>query len=722
MSAWLREISTPFAEIRSFGGRMALFVSLVALALFVAGCGPGPDNEPAEIPAPQTDFEEATVTVGSGQLSVEVLRSAADRRTAASRTAFGTAEANPKGLLYLFPEGEVPKLALERVPVRTQVAYLAEDGTVIELEDLPASPQDVENPGRPTAGPNRIAPGETRFILQGPANIFTEVSLSIGQSVGLPQTVRAARDGEPVQGERAVYDLFYRPEGARGQQAFKTKRFSLEIVATATDRNEWLTAEAIDGLGESEGLLVYFPEAREIHLSVRDIAVERPFFLLPFTGDPSSASPAGAVEIRPYERRAANEPGPNERWMQQTALRNWEYRSADEYRGFVLLPGVAVDALGMARVRTPTRIYDFRPVDTQDTPFAQMNAPALPTAERLPEVVTARIENREGTVVAPRLKVLSDHQARLLGLQGSAPLRMPTGGQDGTGDNGSSDENDSDGFDPAARPNRPTAHEGYLLRFPHTARRPLFTGSLPTAGGDAPYDVAMLNAAGEIREIVRIANDRQFYPANESIPNRAYHSLWIMPRGWFEANGMVVPASENRSARLIDNPLQIPAGLRIFSPEPARYPILVGGQRLEVEVEIANAEMERNRGLMWRRELESNNGMLFLFRNSSSNGFYMLNCFIDLSVAYIRADGQIVTLVDMFHPVLPPWEETVDRDVTRPDSSSEINRESNDNYQPNERYRYVLEMPYGWYRQHGIDEGERIEISGVIGNFLTLAE
>jgi uncharacterized membrane protein (UPF0127 family) len=66
-----------------------------------------------------------------------------------------------------------------------------------------------------------------------------------------------------------------------------------------------------------------------------------------------------------------------------------------------------------------------------------------------------------------------------------------------------------------------------------------------------------------------------------------------------------------------------------------------------VTAEIADTPDERRRGLMFREELEENHGMLFVFPESEPRSFWMRNTEISLSIAYIDADGTIVSIHDM---------------------------------------------------------------------------
>jgi uncharacterized membrane protein (UPF0127 family) len=71
------------------------------------------------------------------------------------------------------------------------------------------------------------------------------------------------------------------------------------------------------------------------------------------------------------------------------------------------------------------------------------------------------------------------------------------------------------------------------------------------------------------------------------------------------------------------------------------------GERVEVEVEIADTRTEQARGLMEQTELAENAGMLFILKSEQSPGFFMENTLIPLSITFIDSEGRIVDIQDM---------------------------------------------------------------------------
>lgn len=113
-----------------------------------------------------------------------------------------------------------------------------------------------------------------------------------------------------------------------------------------------------------------------------------------------------------------------------------------------------------------------------------------------------------------------------------------------------------------------------------------------------------------------------------------------------------------------------------------RRRIVVGG--VPVTAYIADTYDRRRLGLMHVRELPTDHGMLFIYPDARELGFWMKNTFIPLSIAYIAADGRIDSILDM------------EPHVERSHPSRGV-------------VRFALEMPRGWFREHRIDVGARVD-------------
>jgi uncharacterized membrane protein (UPF0127 family) len=67
-------------------------------------------------------------------------------------------------------------------------------------------------------------------------------------------------------------------------------------------------------------------------------------------------------------------------------------------------------------------------------------------------------------------------------------------------------------------------------------------------------------------------------------------------------------------------------------------------------VELATNDAERERGLMYRRELPEGHGMLFDFGQAMPVSFWMHNTYIPLDMIFIRGDGHILRIAENAEP------------------------------------------------------------------------
>ena len=105
-------------------------------------------------------------------------------------------------------------------------------------------------------------------------------------------------------------------------------------------------------------------------------------------------------------------------------------------------------------------------------------------------------------------------------------------------------------------------------------------------------------------------------------------------------------------------------------------------------VEIASTPEERQKGLMFRKNLGENNGMLFIFEKEKILSFWMKNTYIPLSIAFIDKNGVIVDIFDMKPFSLKPVVSTL-------------------------KCKYALEVNRGFFSRCGIKVGDKIDLNGI---------
>lgn len=110
---------------------------------------------------------------------------------------------------------------------------------------------------------------------------------------------------------------------------------------------------------------------------------------------------------------------------------------------------------------------------------------------------------------------------------------------------------------------------------------------------------------------------------------------------------------------------------------------------VRVDVRVADTLERRGRGLMQVPELPEGSGMLFVFPSDHDGAFWMHDTLVPLDIAFVRADGTIAAVLTM--PLC-------DEDPCPL-------------HHPGVTYRVALEVPAGWFRQVGVQVGDRLHWS-----------
>lgn len=125
--------------------------------------------------------------------------------------------------------------------------------------------------------------------------------------------------------------------------------------------------------------------------------------------------------------------------------------------------------------------------------------------------------------------------------------------------------------------------------------------------------------------------------------------------------------------------------IAIADPEVEKLPtaeISIKGH--SVLVELADEPHERSRGLMYRRKMSAGEGMLFVYPEAKPRSFWMKNTYLPLSIAFISDNGMIINI-------------------------SQMTPQSLDSVPSSGPAQFALEVPQGWFKEHGITAGQAVD-------------
>jgi hypothetical protein len=111
-----------------------------------------------------------------------------------------------------------------------------------------------------------------------------------------------------------------------------------------------------------------------------------------------------------------------------------------------------------------------------------------------------------------------------------------------------------------------------------------------------------------------------------------------------------------------------------------------GGRPVTVRLEVAADPAARARGLMDRTEVQEGTGMVFLYPRDVAEAYWMKNTLVPLSIAFVAADGRVVSVAEMTPCTADPCP----------------------SYPPAGQYRYAVELPAGAFEAAGVGEGDKV--------------
>ncbi len=106
-----------------------------------------------------------------------------------------------------------------------------------------------------------------------------------------------------------------------------------------------------------------------------------------------------------------------------------------------------------------------------------------------------------------------------------------------------------------------------------------------------------------------------------------------------------------------------------------------------VSAEVADTPALRATGLSGRTKLEEGHGMWFVFEEDGPWAFWMKDTLIPLDIIWVSAEGRVVHIARGVQPESYPQ-----------------------SFAPATPARYVLEVPAGWAKTHGIVESQKIVV------------
>jgi uncharacterized membrane protein (UPF0127 family) len=112
----------------------------------------------------------------------------------------------------------------------------------------------------------------------------------------------------------------------------------------------------------------------------------------------------------------------------------------------------------------------------------------------------------------------------------------------------------------------------------------------------------------------------------------------------------------------------------------------VDGEEIrKIDIEVADDDIKRAQGLMYRTTMTESQGMLFIFDEEEEQGFWMSNTRLSLDIMYANSEGEIVKI---YRSATPYSEETLPSEFPA---------------------MYVVETLAGFCQKYGITEGNIIE-------------
>lgn len=140
--------------------------------------------------------------------------------------------------------------------------------------------------------------------------------------------------------------------------------------------------------------------------------------------------------------------------------------------------------------------------------------------------------------------------------------------------------------------------------------------------------------------------------------------------------------------------LSIPSDSKLESVEFPRGTIKLDDKILEVQ--IADTEARRVRGLMFQNQLPYSEGMIFVFNDSGIYSLWMLNMQFSLDMIWFDENGKVVHIEENIPPCKSATEIMACQSIV-----------------PSGEAKYILEVTSGFVKEFGITKESQLEIISI---------
>jgi len=122
-----------------------------------------------------------------------------------------------------------------------------------------------------------------------------------------------------------------------------------------------------------------------------------------------------------------------------------------------------------------------------------------------------------------------------------------------------------------------------------------------------------------------------------------------------------------------------------FRKTPTKYTNVKIGNTT-IKAEIADTNLKRIKGLMFRKSLPKNEGMLFIFDQEDYHGIWMMNMSFPIDIIWFDKEKKVVDIVQDAQPCMF----------------------SCTTYKPNHKANFILEVPANFTKEYGVKVGLKL--------------